>query len=499
VIKKAFTTAKWQLMDSGNQEPVTNFMRGTYSVSMYPSGLLNMTVTRRGCDRCNPFDRKYTKHYYAGSQRIMSKIGSDTNIGKFDCDWLIIPFSDGVPAINTEEILAKSTAAEDKMLKKYNITPAPDYGQNAGFLNGYNSKCVPSHGIDFAVEKQQSYWYHSDHLGSASYVTDCIGSVSQFTSYLPTGELLSEQKYLDKLNSPYKFNGKEQDSETGYYYYGARYYNPKVSLWLNVDPLADYNPHMNDEHYKDGEHNGGVFNQMNNNPYIYCYQSPVKYVDPNGKQSESGATISAHKTTMGDRIQEYRDYKPRFSDMGGQVFKPLIDGALDLANSIRNIVFDKKDYSGLAPAATKWNGFSMSGSESQDMYVNGLLTAGSVMHAGVASTIPKVKTNPVKTSTELVTNTIYKRPNNATTQAQRAFVQNKPCITCNVNAPKMYADHKTPLVMEHYQTGTIDKVKMRSLEAVQPQCPTCSSKQGADMSRYSKEMKQKIMNSNGRK
>jgi len=52
-----------------------------------------------------------------------------------------------------------------------------------------------------------------------------------------------------------------------------------------VDPLADYNPFYNSEHYIDGEHNGGVYNSKNNNPYIYCYQSPVLFVDPNGKQN----------------------------------------------------------------------------------------------------------------------------------------------------------------------------------------------------------------------
>jgi RHS repeat-associated protein len=227
----------------------------------------------------------------------MSKVGSDKNIGKFDCSWLIIPFSEGAtPAEKPEETLAKAQRSEDEMLKPYNITPAPDYKQNAGYENAYKSKCVDTHGIDFAAEKAQSYWYHSDHLGSASYITGADGKVCSNINYFPTGEVFVEQN-RQIFNLPYKFNGKELDAETGYYYYGARYYNPKVSLWLNVDPLADYNPHMNDEHYKDGEHNGGVFNQMNNNPYIYCYQSPVKYVDPNGKQTlVVGVELPSFKT-----------------------------------------------------------------------------------------------------------------------------------------------------------------------------------------------------------
>lgn len=88
--------------------------------------------------------------------------------------------------------------------------------------------------------------------------------------------------------------------------------------------------------------------------------------------------------------------------------------------------------------------------------------------------------------------TPYKRPSGATTQAQRQSVQNKPCVDCGATATRQVADHKTPLVKEYYQTGTIDKIKMRKLEAVQPQCPTCSAKQGADMSRFSRQQKKDL-------
>jgi hypothetical protein len=80
----------------------------------------------------------------------------------------------------------------------------------------------------------------------------------------------------------------------------------------------------------------------------------------------------------------------------------------------------------------------------------------------------------------------YKRPSGTPTRAQRASVQGKPCVDCSKVAPTQVADHKTPLVKEHYQTGTIDLERAKSLDAVQPQCPTCSAKQGAEMSAYSK-------------
>jgi len=56
----------------------------------------------------------------------------------------------------------------------------------------------------------------------------------------------------------------------------------------------------------------------------------------------------------------------------------------------------------------------------------------------------------------------------------------------------MVAGHKQALVKEHYEIGTIDKAKMRSPGAVQPKCKTCSAREGAEMSRYSREMKEKL-------
>ncbi|AKT40798.1 RHS repeat domain-containing protein [Chondromyces crocatus] len=86
----------------------------------------------------------------------------------------------------------------------------------------------------------------------------------------------------------------------------------------------------------------------------------------------------------------------------------------------------------------------------------------------------------------------YKRPSGATTPAQRASVQGKPCVDCGAVTSKQVADHKTPLVKEHYETGSIAPERMRSIDAVQPQCPTCSARQGAELSRYAREQKVRL-------
>ncbi|MFV0290457.1 MAG: RHS repeat domain-containing protein [Mangrovibacterium sp.] len=124
---------------------------------------------------------------------------------------------------------------------------------------------------------------HTLYPSSASYITNLDGEVVQHVEYVPFGEVFIEERN-NTWNTPFLFNGKEYDSETGLYYYGARYYDARVSLWYGVDPLATYNPVIETEQYIDGQHNGGVFNSFNLNVYGYCYQNPVKLVDPNGKQ-----------------------------------------------------------------------------------------------------------------------------------------------------------------------------------------------------------------------
>ena len=65
---------------------------------------------------------------------------------------------------------------------------------------------------------------------------------------------------------PFVFNGKEKDYESGFHYYGARYYWSEVLTgWLSVDPMVDKYPNIS--------------------PYTYCVWNPVKLVDPDGNEA----------------------------------------------------------------------------------------------------------------------------------------------------------------------------------------------------------------------
>ena len=91
--------------------------------------------------------------------------------------------------------------------------------------------------------REEIFFYHSDHLGSTSYITDDHANITQYDAYLPYGELLVDE-HSSSEDLPYKFNGKQFDEETGLYYYGARYLNPMASIWYGVDRFKEKYPHL---------------------------------------------------------------------------------------------------------------------------------------------------------------------------------------------------------------------------------------------------------------
>ena len=139
-------------------------------------------------------------------------------------------------------------------------------------------------GIDTTEQAAKLYYYHADHLQSAQFITNARGEQYEHIEYTPYGELWIEETApgVDKL--PFRFTGKELDEETGLYYYGARYLDPKYSRWLSGDPaVGEYIPQAGADTSK--LPNGGVYNSFNFAVFGYGNNNPVKYNDPTGRIS----------------------------------------------------------------------------------------------------------------------------------------------------------------------------------------------------------------------
>ena len=106
-----------------------------------------------------------------------------------------------------------------------------------------------------------TYYYHTDHLGSSSVITDAIGNKAQETYYYPYGEI----RYNSGSATHFKFTGQEYDDETGLYYYGARYYDPVIGRFISADTIVP-----------------NFANPQDLNRYTYAGNNPLTYIDPTG-------------------------------------------------------------------------------------------------------------------------------------------------------------------------------------------------------------------------
>ena len=243
--------------------------------TLYASSLI--TLTPKG----------YTKHYYAGADRVAARIGGGnldhdtTCVGQDDdvvnrADELfsycnnLVSYSEIshqnldeliIRNIDNQEMWAMGTFKMDDMPVSLKTEMYPDVG-NFPKMVEYFSQPNP-HGNPQEDDEPEVYFYHSDHLGGASWITDRNGKPVQHLQYLPFGEPFVDQ-HPAGYQERFRFTGKERDEETGFGYFGARYMDHELmTMWLSVDPMSDKYPSIS--------------------PYAYCAWNPVKLVDPDGR------------------------------------------------------------------------------------------------------------------------------------------------------------------------------------------------------------------------
>ena len=265
----------------------------TDNFTLYPASILSVNKNR------------FTKHYFIGDKRIASRIGTGmfNNVYGRNGSYVTAGQQDYAERMNQIQ------TQKEAYYKKVGVAPGVPtekgaYGDPENTGVGYNAVLTelgnhdvpqgwiqtprpnttpntnpgppvswndpsnpddPQAGYGYIpndTTKEETFFYHSDHLGSTSYITDDHANITQYDAYLPYGELLVDE-HSSSEELPYKFNGKQFDEETGLYYYGARYMNPVTSLWYGVDPKCYKNIHLGS--------------------YVYCSSNPIVRIDPNGE------------------------------------------------------------------------------------------------------------------------------------------------------------------------------------------------------------------------
>jgi RHS repeat-associated protein len=116
-------------------------------------------------------------------------------------------------------------------------------------------------------------YVHLDAIGNVRAVTNQAQVVVERHDYLPFGEECTTGPCASNpgLNAgqPRKFTGKERDPETGFDYFGARYYGSKIGRFTTVDPVLDQSE--------------ALLNPQLWNRYAYGRNNPLRYVDPDGR------------------------------------------------------------------------------------------------------------------------------------------------------------------------------------------------------------------------
>ena len=234
--------------DVSNLEPYTVYVNPYYVVT----GLM-------GGDRVS-------KHYYMNQQRVATDITINYD-------------PNGTGGGEQEQSLAKDPASAapelspaltnfSEVLVGLGQKPLDTASLKLPTIESYYPEAAKNPATSSSAESNPSaprilFWYHPDYLGNVDLITERDGYTHEFFMYSPWGEEMHQwNANTYAFTSPYRFNSKELDPETGLAYYGARYYQNKIGVWLSVDRYASKYPTLT--------------------PYNFCNNNSQIFSDPTG-------------------------------------------------------------------------------------------------------------------------------------------------------------------------------------------------------------------------
>ena len=190
-------------------------------------------------------------------------------------------------------------------------------------VNGYNRHVMRARllavaaflwapGVVWAQPAMAVEFYHLDGQGNVLAVTDWSGQVVESHDYDVFGQEVNPQAGT-QAPQPKRFAGKERDTETGWDYFGARYYGSKIGRFTTADPYLDP---------KDA-----LLNPQKWNRYVYGRNNPLRYVDPDGRDDRGVIEIEHRQAAarLGPAPTQLTPEQQRVEAIfRGWVFEPLL-------------------------------------------------------------------------------------------------------------------------------------------------------------------------------
>jgi len=211
-------------------------------------------------------DGKY-REYNNFNQLLRIRNGSDSS-GQVLEEYIYHPTEDRILVKyvynNTNNVRQSFLYVNDNFVRSYEMRGIREVNDSYYMKDDYGivaEKRYNGTTLNEDFSEGVTLYYHNDHLGSTTLITDSSGNEVEETFYSPYGEVLE-----GGTKSRYQYEGKEFSSTTGEYDFNFRTYNPELGLFTQPDAVFS-----------------NIYDPQSLNRYRFERNNPYKYVDEDGK------------------------------------------------------------------------------------------------------------------------------------------------------------------------------------------------------------------------
>ncbi len=259
-------------------------------------------------------DKSHTskEYYYDRNGRLAKDLNK--GIDTISYNLLNLPRSLTISASSNSVTNTYMYAADGRKLKTNISGKKTDYCGNVIYENNTLKSILIDGGY---IEGGKYYFYLTDHLGNNRVVANESGTIVQSNHYYPYGMSFTEGTQTS--SQPYKFGGKELDTQKGlnWYDFEKRQMDPVIGRFPTPDPLAE-------KYYSVS-------------PYVYCDNNPMNRIDPDGRDSylliwfsKDNETGHAGIAVDNYKLQKVMDSKgkPVLDSKGNYTYEMVKDGTM---------------------------------------------------------------------------------------------------------------------------------------------------------------------------